>query len=246
VVVRTRDKGAAKELGAADVTAKIRFVILVVMVTLMALLALGAHFGGWLTQDDIHAVVESGGLWSPLIYLVVASLLIVAWFPRVLLSMVAGALFGIGLGAFLALIMGTVGALGGYLLGIKLGHPYLAQKSAKRASKAAAILAFVQLRGFWAVLACRVCPLIPSELISVTSGTTAIPLHHFVGASLLGMAPGAFLYAAFGASLLDPESWWVTWSSVAGFALLTVITGAFLMNLWRRESRLKIEVRTDE
>lgn len=215
--------------------ARLRFIALIVLVTIMGLLALAAHLGGWLTPTDIQALVAAGGSLSPLIYLVVASLLIVAWFPRSLLSMVAGALFGAGLGGVLALVMGSAGALGGYTLGVKLGHPYLEQKA--REGQSQRIVEFIQRRGFWAVLACRVCPLVPSELISVTSGVTAIPLWHFIVASLLGMAPGAFLYAAFGASLLDPEGWWVTAASIAGFALLTLITGYFLVDLWRRDRR---------
>jgi len=131
------------------------------------------------------------------------------------------------------MIMGTTGALGGYYLGAKLGHPYVSQKSSGRSVR---ILDFIERRGFWAVLACRVCPLVPSELISVTSGTTGIPLLHFVTASLIGMAPGAFLYAAFGASLLDPDNQWITWLSLAGFALLTLITGYLLVDLWRKDA----------
>ena len=218
----------------ADPTAKVRFVVLIVVLTTLALIASSAHLGGWLTVEGVQDVVSRGGVLSPLLYLVVASALIVAWFPRGLLSMVAGALFGVAMGSVLALLMGTLGAFGGYLLGSKLGHPYLAMKTARRSVR---ILDFIRRRGFLAVLACRVCPLVPSELISVTSGTTGIRFLHFVAASLLGMAPGAFLYAAFGASLLDQESRWITWSSLAGFGFLTVVTGAFLADLWRKDAR---------
>ncbi len=195
-------------------SARARFIFLVVLLTALGVLAVLAHFRGWLTPEDIQELVAAGGAWSPLIYIVVASLLITAWFPRGLLSMVAGALFGTGFGAVLAQNMGSTGAMGGYLLGVKLGHPYLEHRAKDGRSKR--IVEFIQRRGFWAVLACRVCPLVPSELISVTSGVTAIPFLHFVAASLIGMAPGAFLYAAFGASLLDPDGradgghrWWL-------------------------------------
>lgn len=219
-----------------DPTATIRFVVLIVLLTTFACLALIAHTQGWLTPQGVQAFVARGGFLSPLVYLAVTSVLIMVWFPRSLLSMVAGALFGVSLGSILALLMGTIGALGGYYLGMKLGHPYLVQRTAGRSVR---FLEFIQRRGFWAVLSCRVCPLVPTELISVTSGTTGIPLRHFVAASLVGMAPGAFLYAAFGASLLDLESRWITWASLAGFALLTLITGTFLAKLWRMDRRPK-------
>lgn len=214
-------------------SARLRFIILVVLITVLCVLALLAHFRGWLTPEDIQELVAAGGVWSPLVYIVVASLLITAWFPRALLSMVAGALFGVGLGAVLALLMGTIGAMGGYLLGIKLGHPYLEHRA--RDGKSKRIVEFIRKRGFWAVLACRVCPLVPSEGISVTSGVTAVRFLHFIAASLLGMAPGALLYAAFGASLLDPEARWLTMATTVGFVVLTLVTGYFLIDLWRKD-----------
>jgi uncharacterized membrane protein YdjX (TVP38/TMEM64 family) len=213
--------------------ARLRFVLLVVLTAGSGGLALAANLCGWLDADDIRALVAAGGVWSPLVYVVVASLLLLAWFPRSLLSVVAGALFGVGLGTALALVMGTAGALGGYALGVKLGNPYLALRTESERSRR--IVELIRRRGFWAVLGCRVCPLVPCELISVTSGVTAIPLSRFVPASLVGMTPGAFLSAALGASLLAPDGLATTLAAAGGFVVLTLVTGTFLVRLWRKD-----------
>ncbi len=211
-----------------------RFILLIALVSGLGTLTLTAHLQGWLTTEDIRELVAAGGIWSPVVYLLLAPVLLVAWCPRSLLSMVAGALFGVALGGSLALIMGATGSLGSYLLGVKLGHPYLSQKSREGWSQR--IVRFIQRRGFWAVVVCRVCPLVPSELISVTSGVTAIPLPRYVAATVLGMAPGAFLYAAFGASLLDPDKWWITVAALGAFVVLALVTGSVMVRLWRTEA----------
>lgn len=206
-----------------------RFLALVVLLAVLAAAVAVGHLGGWLTRESIEAFVRAGGAWAPVVYVVVASLLVAAWAPRGLLSVVAGALFGPGLGGLLALAMGATGAMIGYGLARRLGKDYVGGKARGRSAR---VLAFVRRRGFWAVFACRVCPLVPSELISATSGAAAIPFRRFLAATLLGMAPTAFLYAAFGGSLLDPDAAWLTWGSLGLFALLTIGTGLGLRRLW--------------
>ena len=207
--------------------------MLVLLLASLGAVVVAGHLGGWLERESIEAFVTRGGAFAPLVYVVVSSLLVAAWAPRGLLSVVAGALFGMALGSVLALVMGTVGAMVGYAMANGLGADFVDQRAAERRGR---VLAFVRRRGFWAVLACRVCPLVPSELISATSGAARVPFGHFLGATMLGMAPTACLYAALGASLLDPDSRWVTWGTIAAFGLLTLLTGAGLVRLWRGEA----------
>lgn len=216
-----------------DLAVRVRFVVLVVMVAVLGVTALLAHANDWLTVEGLQAVIGRYGILSPLVYVVVATLLVVAWAPRSLLSMVAGALFGIGLGSALALLMGVLSALGGYAMGRALGQAYLDRRAA--AGRSRQIVEFVRRRGFLAVLIGRVFPLFPTELVSVASGTTGIGLGPYTLASALGIAPGAFLFTAFGASLLDPDSRWISWATAAAFLLMTVVTSVWMKKLWRED-----------
>jgi len=218
----------------SDRTSKVRFAALVLLLAGLATGVLVAHLGGWLTEEGLSDFVARGGGWAPALYVVISTLLVAAWAPRGLLSVLAGALFGLWLGSILALAMGTLGALIGYGMARGLGRAYVEQRARRTGGR---VLRFIRRRGFWAVLACRVCPLVPSELISAASGASAIPFSHFVGATLLGMAPTSILYAAFGSSLLDPDAAAITWGSGGLFLLLTVITGLGLARLWRRDSK---------
>jgi uncharacterized membrane protein YdjX (TVP38/TMEM64 family) len=217
----------------ADVAVRVRFAVLVVMVVLLGAGALVAHANDWLTVEGLQATIGRYGILSPLVYVVVATLLVVAWAPRSLLSMVAGALFGIALGSVLALLMGVLSALGGYAMGAALGQAYVDRRAATGRSRR--IVAFIRRRGFLAVLIGRIFPLFPTELVSVASGTAGIGLGPYALASTLGIAPGAFLFTAFGASVLDHDARWISWAAASAFLLMTVVTSLFMKRLWRED-----------
>ncbi|MDP7289845.1 MAG: VTT domain-containing protein [Phycisphaerae bacterium] len=155
------------------------------------------------------------------------------WAPRWLTTVVAGALFGLVIGALLALTAGVTGSIAAYLFGRNLGHPYLATHTNTDKKRMAR---FLRRHGFGAVFLTRVCPLVPCEIISLVSGSLAIPAGSFILATFLGMLPGAFLYAAFGSSLINDEEAWIKWGSLAAFGVLTLITGIIMARLWRREA----------
>jgi uncharacterized membrane protein YdjX (TVP38/TMEM64 family) len=228
-----RGRSSAQPIGErTDVTVRVRFVVLVVMVVTLGVFALVAHTDHWLTVEGLQAMIGRYGILSPLVYVVVATLLVVAWAPRSLLSMVAGALFGIGLGSALALLMGVLSAMGGYAMGAALGQAYVDRRVTGRSRQ---IVEFIRRRGFLAVLIGRIFPLFPTELVSVASGTTGIRLGPYALASTLGIAPGAFLCTAFGASLLDHDSHWISWATAAAFLLMTVVTSIYMKKLWQED-----------
>lgn len=186
-----------------------------------------------LTFESIRALVAAGGIWSPVVYLVVASVLPVAWVPRALLTGVAAALFGFEFGALLGLAAGMGGAWLGYLLGKRLGHPYLQRSAGARGQR---VLGFIARNGVPAVVLLRICPAMSCELVSLAGGLAAMPPRPYLLASLVGMLPGSILYAAFGSSLVGKDDAWVTITSLALFAGLSVVTVVWLRRIWRREA----------
>jgi uncharacterized membrane protein YdjX (TVP38/TMEM64 family) len=214
-------------------SATIRFTIFW-SVLLLAAIAFGyAVATDRLNQQSIQRWVASGGGWAPVIYVALVAVMNATWVPRWLTTVVGGALFGILYGAALALAGSLLGCVAAYLFGIKLGHPYLSVCTNVDDHQ---LVAFLRRHGFLAVFLTRVCPLVPCEIVSLTSGALAIPLGGFAVASFLGMLPGSFLYAAFGSSLLDSEATAIRLGSLAGFAVLTLITAAILWRLWREET----------
>lgn len=191
---------------------------------------------GRLDAAAIQAFVAKGGIWSPILYVFVAALLHIAWVPRAVLTAAAAALFGFTLGAVLGLAGGLLGAMIGYAMGKRLGHPYLDRKAGARGRL---VLAFIARHGFLAIVLGRVNPAMSCELVSLCGGLAAVPMRRYVPASVVGMLPGSILYAAFGASIVAEDAGWVMATSIAGFVVLSVVTGVWLWALWKRDLRQK-------
>lgn len=189
---------------------------------------------GRLDAVAIQTFVARGGIWSPILYVFLAAFLHLAWVPRAVLTAAAAALFGFTLGAMLGLAGGLAGAMLGYALGNRLGHPYLDRKAGARGRL---VLAFVSRHGFLAIVLGRVNPAMSCELVSLCAGLAAVPMRRYIPASIVGMLPGSILYAAFGASLVSRDTGWVMASSIAGFVVLSVVTGFWLWALWKRDLR---------
>lgn len=202
---------------------------------LLALLALFAWAVGTgvLTEELLKGWVEAGGAWSPLVFVVIATIAPLAWVPRMMTSIVAGALFGLWVGAALALAGGVGGGMAGYWLGKKLGHDFV---MAKIGPKGKRIADFLARRGFIAISLGRISPITNCEAISLGSGLLGVPMRVYVPSTIVGMAPGSLMYAAFGASVLDENGWTNTTVSIAVAVVLTAITGAWLWVMWRKDT----------
>ena len=213
-------------------SAKLRFFLLVALTAGLLGLSAWAVWTERLTEDSLRGVVEAGGVWSPAVFVVLASVLPMAWVPRMMISIVAGALFGFVAGSALALVGGVGGGVTTYYLGRTLGHDYVMKKIGP---KGKAIAEFLARRGFPAIALGRISPVTNCTSISLGSGLVGLPLRVYVPATAAGMAPSAMLYAGFGSSVLTEDAAWVTAFTGAAALLLTVATGVWLWRMWKKD-----------
>lgn len=210
---------------------RMRFGLLVGLLLALLGLFVWAVGSGVLTEERLASWVEAGGAWSPLLFVVIATLAPLAWVPRMMTSIVAGALFGLWFGAALALAGGTGGALASYWLGKKLGHDFV---MARIGPKGKRIADFLARRGFVAISLGRISPVTNCAAISLGSGLLGVPMRVYIPSTIVGMAPGALLYAAFGAAVLDQDGWNTT-ASVIVAVVLAVLTGWWLWAMWKKD-----------
>ena len=210
----------------------VRFCILIGLIITFILTMIYAASCGWLNKDGIQKFVLRGGRLAPIVYVLCASFLSMFWVPRWFFTTVAGALFGTQYGMCLGLLAGVLGGLGGYTMGWHLGQDYLKRRVR---GKGRLVMDFVARHGFRAIILGRVCPLISCQFVSVSSGALGISLICFIPATVLGMAPGAFLYAAFGASLFNPDSLRTTVATLIAFIGLSVFAGYLLLMSWKQD-----------
>jgi uncharacterized membrane protein YdjX (TVP38/TMEM64 family) len=111
-----------------------------------------------------------------------------------LLTIAAGFLFGSWLGTVYALVGATLGATI-IFLAARAGLAGLAGRAGALARR---LEAGFREDAFNYLLVLRLVPVVPFWLINIVAGAAGIGTRAYVGASLLGMIPGAFVYASLG------------------------------------------------
>jgi uncharacterized membrane protein YdjX (TVP38/TMEM64 family) len=136
-----------------------------------------------------------GGVFYALAY-VAAALLFV---PGIILTIGAGALFGLGWGMVIVSIASTSAAALAFLIARHVARKRVA-KLVARDRRFEAIDRAIAERGWTIVLLLRLSPLVPFSLSNYLYGLTSVPFLRYVAASWAGMLPGTFLYVSLGSA----------------------------------------------
>jgi uncharacterized membrane protein YdjX (TVP38/TMEM64 family) len=171
---------------------------------------------------------------APLIFLglhVVASLI---FFPRTVLAVAAGAVFGVWWGTLWAALGSVVGAVAGFLLARYVNNGLVDLESLQRFGP---VLQRAERGGWRAVAALRLIPIIPHTLSNYALGLTRLPLGAYALGSLLGQLPMTIACTEFGAAgeeLAAGKAAWLA-PTLIGIAVLGV--SLLLPRLARRRDR---------
>lgn len=149
------------------------------------------------TLEHILAWVDGLGAWGPVILAGIYIAACVLMLPGSILTLGAGALFGVVVGTVVVSIASTIGATLAFLVGRYLARDWVAAKLARRPNFAAIDRA-VGLNGFKIVLLTRLSPVFPFNLLNFGYGLTPVPLGKYVLASWIGMIPGTIMYVYLG------------------------------------------------
>lgn len=120
-----------------------------------------------------------------------------------LLTLLAGALFDLLLGAGVVLIAATVGATLAFLSSRFVFRDWIQSKLGSRLD---AFNRGIEADGAFYLFSLRLVPLFPFWLINLAMGLTPIRTWTFFWVSLIGMLPGTLLYINVGKQLAELES----------------------------------------
>src|SRR6059058_3147885 len=137
------------------------------------------------------------GPWGPVIFAGLYVVATVLFIPGSVLTLGAGAVFGVALGSVCVSISATLGATAAFLVGRYLARDAIARKIAKN-EEFATIDRAVADEGWKIVLLTRLSPVFPFTLLNYAFGLTRVKLSHYVVASWLGMIPGTVMYVYLG------------------------------------------------
>ncbi|GJD57862.1 TVP38/TMEM64 family inner membrane protein YdjZ [Methylobacterium dankookense] len=162
------------------------------LVSLDALLASRAWLHGFVAADYGRALVAA--------YLVYVGAVVVSVPATLMLTMICGFLFGIVTGALVAVAAATTGAAIVFSIGRGPGGELLRRVAGPRLQ---AFADGFRRDAFGYIAFLRLLPLFPFWMTNLAPAAFGVTLRTFVLATLLGLLPGAFVYAATGAGIED-------------------------------------------
>jgi uncharacterized membrane protein YdjX (TVP38/TMEM64 family) len=164
------------------------------LVLLAALLLGGRKAGQYIPQ--FAAWVEGLGVWGPLVFILGYVVATVAFIPGSLLTLAAGAIFGLARGTVYTFCGATLGAAAAFLIARYGARRAIERKIAGNA-RFAAIDRAVGEEGFKIVALLRLSPVFPFNLLNYSLGLTKVRFLHYLLASI-AMLPGTLLYVYYG------------------------------------------------
>jgi uncharacterized membrane protein YdjX (TVP38/TMEM64 family) len=169
------------------------------VVALAALLVGARYVGAYVPQFALW--VDGLGFWGPAVFVAGYALAVVAFVPGSLLTLAAGAIFGLVEGTVTVFIAATLGASGAFLVSRHLARGAIEKRLGNNA-KFSAIDRAIGEDGRKIVFLLRLSPAFPFNLLNYGLGLTRVRFVDYFVASL-GMIPGTLLYVYYGKLIGD-------------------------------------------
>ncbi|HXO20309.1 MAG TPA: TVP38/TMEM64 family protein [Thermoanaerobaculia bacterium] len=188
------------------------------------------------------------GLWGPLVFIAGYAVATVAFVPGALLTLAAGAIFGLVRGTLYTFVGATIGAAAAFLVARYAARAAIERKTAGN-PRFQAIDRAVSKEGFKVVALLRLSPIFPFNLLNYALGLTQVRfLDYFLGS--IAMLPGTLLYVYYGkaAGSLAAVAGGATvargtegWVSLGIGLLATIAVTTFITRLASRALRQQID-----
>lgn len=150
--------------------------------------------------EELLKILQQAGPLAPLavvpIYVVWSS----CFLPGAVIFLAAGMLFGVAFGFPLVLFSSVLTASLLFMAGRRLHRGWIAEK-AHHNPKIRVLDDMVSERGWKMVFLLRLACLLPFPMMNYALGMSRVSFRAYLGASILGMAPGILLYVYLGASV---------------------------------------------
>lgn len=216
--------------------------ILLGIVAVVALVALGRQFGVFL--DRFVAWVDGLGALAPAAFIAGYAAATLAFIPGAVMTIAAGATFGLVEGVVYVMTGATIGAALAFLLARYAARGAIEQRVAGNA-RFAAVDRAIGREGWKIVVLLRLSPVFPFNLLNYSLGLTKVRFTDYVLASI-GMLPGSLLYTWSGVVVGDvirlaggggPERGPVYYAVVAVGLAATIAVTALVTRTARRALR---------
>lgn len=201
-----------------------------------------------LVTSAMNEWIGSLGWWGPVVLVLLYIVATVLFVPGTILTLAAGAIFGLVVGTIVVSIGSTVGAALAFLISRYVARDKVAEL-AKDNRRFAAIDRAIEEGGWKIVGLLRLSPALPFNLQNYLYGLTPIRFWPYVLTSWLAMLPGTFLYVYLGhitgaAVGADRERTTAEWAMLAVGLLATIAVTVYVTRL--ASQKLDEQVDQDE
>ncbi|GJM22368.1 MAG: hypothetical protein DHS20C15_22830 [Planctomycetota bacterium] len=173
---------------------RVRLVILLLAIVALFAATKFLPVGEWM--QSAFDGIEGLGAWGPAALVGLYIVACVLMLPGSVITLGAGAAFGVVQGSIAVFIGATLGATLAFLVGRYLARAQIEKKVAGN-ERFAAIDKAVGQQGFKIVVLTRLSPVFPFNLLNYAYGLTSVKLRDFVLGSV-GMLPGTVMFVYLG------------------------------------------------
>jgi uncharacterized membrane protein YdjX (TVP38/TMEM64 family) len=186
----------------------------------------------WLGLDNARTIMHQFQTWranlgvfAPVAYILTYIVATVFAIPGTILTLTAGALFGVVEGTIWTAIGATLGATGAFLVSRFLVGGTIA-KQFDKGDRLSKLIQGLKEDGFWFALSIRLAPIFPFNAVNYLFGLTPIRLSSYFFATLIGILPGTITYSWLGqegAEALTGATRWQLFAALFALAALSAI-----------------------
>lgn len=225
--------------------------LVVAVAVVMVLLIVGRQFDIQARMQMLLHTIDNLGAVGYAVFFGVYVLACIFFIPGSILTLGAGAIYGVVLGSVLVSISSTIGATAAFLVGRYLARSWVSRKIEGNA-KFSAIDTAVGEEGWKIVGLTRLSPVFPFSLLNYAYGLTKVRLRDYVLASWIGMLPGTIMYvyigslakslSAVGTDCADCERSGMQWMLYGVGLLATVGVTIYVTKIARKALAKKVDV----
>jgi len=188
---------------------------------------------GFLTQEVLGHLLESAGIWAPLIFMMVYAGGICLFVPGTLLTALGAAIFGAYWGFFYVWIGAMAGASAAFWIGRTLGREFAASLTGDRLKKYDDA---IERNGFATVLYLRLV-YFPFTAMNFGMGLTKVRFRDYFLGTGLGILVGTFIFTFFVGTLKEVWAggdWSQLFSSKVFFSIGLFVFSLFIPRIIKR------------
>ena len=162
-----------------------------------------ATFAGGPSRAALEDAFVGSGLLGAVSFAAVYAVLTVGLVPGSVLTISAGAIYGPVVGSLVAIAGALAGATAAFALARRTTASSVQRVQGARAER---VQQRLREHGLLAILALRLIPLVPFNVLNYLAGVSAIRARDYLVGTAVGIVPGAVAFATLGGSARDPRS----------------------------------------